>query len=181
MKAIDLPNFKLTGEIDSPINLDYDIYGLHKKKTLVTGELQLVEYFRNYDGITYSDLVVKEERTYTRNKMGLVEYRVQLSTWYLEDDSIGCTKEMIKYYNIQESMEEAEYRISNLLTDAKLYTAGQVGLTNALDLMTSVNAEISLYIQGEQTALINALNASTKPYITQEIKDTLTFILTLND
>jgi hypothetical protein len=186
------PVFKLTGLINPPYDIDYDLYGLHKKKTLVTGELQLIEYFRNYDGITYSDLVVKEERAYTRNVYGLVEYRDQVSTWYLEDDTVGCVKPYLtdgngdiiplrKYYNSQESMEEAEYRRSNLLSDAKLYTASQVGLANALDLMTSVNAEISLYVQGEQTALINALNASVKPYMTQEIKDTLTVILTLND
>lgn len=265
MKAIDRPNYKLTGHIEEPYDIDYDIFGLHKKKTLVTGELRLIQYFRNrYDGV-YSDLVVKEERTYTRNGYGLVEYRDQVSTWYLEDGTIGCVKpyqpkheetfriitsfdmflgnyEFIteasqitldffnaqlisnisllmsitgivefvhglvvvlpnktiiqydsqlesfigavplrKYYDPQASMEEAEYRRSNLLSDAKLYTASQVGLTNALDLMTSVNSEISLYVQGEQTALLLAIEDSTKEYMTQGIKDTLKVILTLND
>lgn len=179
--ATPSPVYKLTESLDDPRNLDYDIYGLHKKKTIVAGELVLVEYYKNYNGTDYSDLVVSETRNYVRNAYGLVTYRTQVSYWYLTNDTIGCTKTTTKYYNVQESMEEAETRRRNLLSDAKLYTASQVGLTNALDLMTSVNAEISLYIQGEQTALITAINNSTKEYLTQEIKDTLVYLLTLND
>lgn len=189
---ISTPVYKLTGILNDPRNLDYDIYGLHKKKTIVRGELVLIEYYKNYNGIIYSDLVVKEERTYTRNEYGLVLYRDQISSWYLTDGTIGCVKPYLKdendeiiplrkYYNPQEQMEEAEQRRSNLLADAKLYTASQVGLPNALDLMKSVSSEISLYIQGEQDSLLNAISVSDKPYLTQEIKDTLILILTLND
>jgi hypothetical protein len=181
MKSIDQPNYKLTDNVEEPIDLDYDIYGLHKNRTFNQGELQQVDYYRNYNGETYSDLVVSESRTYQRNVMGLVEYRTQVSTWYLTDDSVGCTKTTIKYYNIQEAMQEAETRRSNLLSNAKLYTASQVGMENALDFMKAVNNEISLYIQGEQDSLLNAIQASTKPYLNPTIIGTLIYILTLND
>lgn len=179
MIALDQPNYKITGEIEAPLDIDYNIFGLHKSKTFVTGELRLVEYFKEFDGTTYSNLVVKEERAYTRNAWDLAEYRTQTSTWYLEDDTIGCTKVTTKYYNPQESMEEAEYRRTNLLSDAKLYTASVVGLPDALDFMKSVNTEISLYIQGEQDSLLVAIAASTKPYLDPTIKATLAAILTL--
>jgi hypothetical protein len=47
--------------------------------------------------------------------------------------------------------------------------------------MSSVNNEISLYIQGLQQPLLDAIAASTKPYLTQLMKDTLVPILTIND
>jgi len=179
--AVPIPVYKLTNELEAPLTLDYDLFGLHKKRTFNQGELNLVEYYRNYDGETYSDLIVKEEKVYNRNMYGLVDTRVQTTSWYLTDDTVGCTKVTTKYFSNQDAMYEAETRRSNMLADAKLYTASQVGLANALDLMTSVNSEISLYVQGEQTALINSIQTSTKPYLTQEIKDTLAYILTLND
>jgi len=178
MRVLDQANYKLTGHSEEPLEIDYNIFGLHKKKTIVQGELQSIEYYKSYDGVTYSDLVVDEQRVYTRDAWGLVLYRTQTSTWYLEDNSVGCTKVVIKYYNPQETMEEFTMRMSNLMSEAKLYVASQVGLPDALDFMTSLNTEISLYIQGEHTALLNAITASTKPYLTPTIISDLTTILT---
>ena len=180
MKSIDQPNYKLTDDVDAPFDKDYDLFGLHKRRTFNQGELNLVEYFRNYDGETYSDLVVKEEKVYNRNAYGLVETRLQTTSWYLTDDTVGCTKVITKYYSSKEGVVEAQTRRSNMLSDAKLYTASQVGLANSLDLLISVNNEVSLYVQGEQAELIKAIQASTKPYLTPKIIDTIVYLITLN-
>ena len=176
------PVYKLTGLSHNPSDIDYDLFGLHKNKILVKGEFVEVEYYKNFDGTTYSDLVVKETRVYFRPQMGLVYTRTMNIDWYMSDDSIGFSKpDIIKYYNTQEAMEEAETRRHNVFSDAKLYTASQVGIADALDLMSSVNNEISLYIQGLQQPLLDAITASTKLYLTQAIKDTLASILPIND
>jgi hypothetical protein len=177
---IDNPVFKLTGSLDSPVNIDYDVFGLHKKRTLNQGELSLVEYFKNYDGETYSDLVVKEERTYTRDSNNLVQYRTQTSTWYLTDDTVGATKTTTKYYSIQESVAESETRRGNLVATAKLYTLSQIGIENCWDFLNSINNEMNLYIQGATGYLFDAIANSDKAYMTNEIKGTLAYILTIN-
>jgi hypothetical protein len=174
--------YKLTGKKDSVEDLDYDLYGLHKKKILVQGELIEVEYYKNFDGTTYSELVVKETRVYFRPQMGLVYTRTMNINWYMSDGSIGYSKTgIVKYYSNQEAMDEAEIRRHNVLSDAKLYITSEVGVVDALDLMSSVNNEISLYIQGLQQPLLDGIAASTKPYLTQLMKDTLVPILTIND
>lgn len=179
MKSLDLPNYRLTGEIDDPTNLDYDIFGLHKKRTLVKGELLTVEYYKNYDGVTYSELVVKEDREYIRNINGIATQRNMNISWYLEDGSIGTTKSTIKYYSPQEGIDEGITRRRNVIADAKLYVLSQVGLVNGKDFMTSLASEIMLYENGETQALRDSVQASSKQYLTQQIKDTVVFILTL--
>lgn len=171
--------FKLNNSLDSPINLNYDLYGLHKKRTFNQGELSLTEYFKNYSNGIYSDLVVSESRVYSRDVNNLVQYRTQTISWYLTDETVGDTKVTIKYYDITESMLESETRRTNLISTAKLYTASQVGISDALDFMESINNEISLYIQGLTQNLFDAINASTKPYVTIELKATLISILTI--
>lgn len=171
--------YKLTGDYKDPRNINYDIYGLHKKRTLNQGELSLVEYYRNFDGVSYSDLVLKEERIYTRNPINLAMYRTQITTWYLENGEIGCTKETTKFYSPTESVAESETRRSNLVADAQLYCVNQIGLENSLDFMESVSKEIMLYVKGGIQYLFDAINTSTKPYLTSEIKATLIYILTI--
>lgn len=171
--------FKLTGSYESPDYIDYDIFGLHKKRTLIKGELVLVEYYREFDGTTYSDLVLKEERAYTRDSINLVQYRVQTTTWYLQDESVGEVKEMTKYYSITESVAESETRRGNLVAEAKLYALSQIGINNSWEVMTALNGEISLYIQGVTQPLKDGIANSTALYMTQEIKDTIVYILTI--
>jgi hypothetical protein len=172
--------FKLTGTNTSPVDLDYDIYGLHKKRTFVQGELVLTEYYRNYDGTTYSDLVVDEGREYTRDANNLAQYRTQISRWYLTNDEVGATKTTTKYYTVHESVAESETRRANLVADAKLYTLSQIGIANCWDFLQSINVEIDLYIQGATQYLKDSIMASTKPYLNETMKGTLVYILTIN-
>ena len=140
--------FKINKSWDSPEILDYDISGFHKKRTIIKGELICIEYYKNYDGVSYTDLVVKEERVYIRNNIGLVQHRILTITWYLEDNSIGLVKSNMKYYSPSESIDEGITRRTNIINDAKAYTLSIIGQTYGFDFMTILKPQIDLYIQG---------------------------------
>lgn len=170
--------FKINKSWDSPELLDYDILGYHKKRTIIKGELTCVEYYKHYNGVDYSDLVVKEERAYTRNDIGLVQYRILTITWYLEDNTIGYIKSHKKFYSSSESIDEGLTRRGNIINDAKVYILSLTGQSYGFDFMTSLKSQIELYTQGYKQPLYDAILSSTKPYLTEQIKNNLIDILT---
>lgn len=142
-----------------PTSLDYDIIGLHKKRTLVKGELVKVEYYGEYNHTTkqYSKLVVSEDRVYYRvNQM--VDRREMVIKWYDNDGTVCMTKNTTKYYSITESMQELDTRRANIIADLKINTVGLVmmcsGITSvqaqtvAKPMVSTYNLEISKYLQG---------------------------------
>ena len=167
----DLKKFKINDSFEDPSNLDYDILGFHKKRTITFGELRLTQYYRNYDGVTHSDLIVEETRDYTRDVNGLVQHRVQQSKWYLKNGSIGETKTTTKYYTLPEAIQEGLDRRGNIISQTKAYVLSQIGQLYSFDLLTSVKNEIQLFLDGYTQPLRDAITNSTKPYLNQTIKD----------
>lgn len=172
--------FKLTDETIDPSDINYDIYGLQKRRVITSGELRQIDYFRSYDfdTDTYSDLVLTEYRTYIRNSIGIVQYRNLSIDWYCTDDSIGKTKETRKYYTVEEAIQEGIDRRSNMIAFAKTTLLDEleavVGApTNqsyAFDLLLSVKTEMDYFVQGYTQPLRDAVNNSAKPYLTSDIK-----------
>lgn len=177
-EPVPIPVFRISNSFESPENLDYDILGLHKKRSIIGGELRTIEYYKNYDGTTYSDLSVLETRTYTRNEIGLVTTRNLEIKWYLSDDSIGYSKSYIKYYSPIEAIDEGISMRSNVIGAAKIYSLNSLGTTYSFDLLNSVKTQVDLFVQGYKQPLIDGINNSTKAYLTQEIKDGIVTILT---
>lgn len=173
-----IPKFKVNNSNNSPERLDYDILGLHKKRTIIAGELRLVEYYRNFNGVTYSDLAVRESRTFTRNGIGLVLYRTLFVEWFLDNDTVGTTITSIKYYSPSESIDEGIDRRTNVISDAKIYCLNAIGQAYAFDLLLGLKALIEVYRDGYKQPLIDAVNASTKPYLTSQMKTDIINILT---
>jgi len=173
---MDGQNFKINDSTDSPINLDYDILGLHKKRTITQGELRLVEYYKEYNpsGGTFSNLVLQEYRDYTRDAFGLVQYRTQTTHWLLDDGTTGATKQTTKYYSPTESIAEGITRRTNIIDEAKIYCLGSIGRDYGFDLLTTYKFETQLYIDGHRTPLINAISATTKPYMGTKQKEGVT-------
>lgn len=163
---VEVP-FKLTGKRTDPTELDYDLYGLHKKRIFNgRGELNAVEYYRNYDGITYSDLVLKEYRTYLRDPgTGWVIKRDLSVEWYCEDDTVGATKATVKFYTMQESYDEGKTRRGNVINNASIALLGYTGEANGIDFLNGCAVEIDLYIKGSVQPLIDKVAASTQPYM----------------
>ena len=172
--------FIINNSIENPSEIDYDILGFHKKRIIIKGELKQVEYYKNYipSSQTYSDLVVSEFRDYIRDEIGLVQYRNMTCNWFLNDNTTGLTLTFTKYYSPEESINEGIDRRNNMLAFAK--TSLLDGLkaiygepTNqayAFDMLTSVKTQMEYFSQGYTQPLRDAVSASTKPYLTEEIK-----------
>lgn len=166
----DRKKFKINNSYEDPTNLDYNLFGLHKNRSIIFGELRVVDYYRNYENGEYSDLVVKELRDYTRDN-GLVQYRIQTSIWYLNDESTGATKQTIKYYTLPESIQEGIDRRENVLAQAKAYCYTTIGEIYSFDLLTTLKSEIDFFSQGYTQPLLSEISGSTKPYLNTQIKE----------
>lgn len=172
--------FKINNSIDDPSQIDYDILGFRKKRTVIKGELRQIEYYRDYifSSDTYSDLVVTESREYIRDGIGIVQYRNQTSNWICTNNQTGLTINFTKYYSTEEAIQEGIDRRSNMIGFAK--TALLSGLkslygepanqTYAFDLLLGVTTQMNYFLQGYTQPLRDALSASTKAYLTTEIK-----------
>ena len=175
--------FVINDSISDPSMIDYDILGFNKKRTILNGELRLVEYYKNYDASakTYSDLVVVETRDYFRDEIGIAQYRNLSSNWILTDGTTGLTINSTKYYTPEEGIQEGLDRRGNMIGFAK--TALLSGLkeiygeptnqTYAFDLLLGVKTQIDYFIQGYTQPLRDAVSASTKPYMTVGIKEAI--------
>ena len=156
----------------SPVDINYNLLGLHKKRYFNKGELYKVEYFKNYNFVTdtFSDLVLHEERAYHRfNEM--VHRRELNICWHLNTGISGATKQTTKYYTQEESFAAGERRRRNCITNLKI---GAVGLIMDLSGITQqaaeeigwaflgeFNNEITVFIEGAEQILKDALLATT--------------------
>ena len=101
--------FKINNSCQSPEDINFGILGLHKELIIApSGFLTDIKYWKNYDGITYSDLYVHEKREFTvDNNTGLAITRKMTISWYLKNDTIGYTREYpLKYYDKVQSIQE---------------------------------------------------------------------------
>lgn len=160
-----------------PFDLNYDILGLHKKRIFNKGELEMVEYYSQYDPTTqeYSDKVLCERREYFRiNEM--VNRREMTISWILEDGTTGSTKNTTKYYTPEEAIVVGERRRSKVIATLKTNTVGVImavsGLTqNDAETLTkpflaTYADEIAQYIQGYEEPLKTIiLTTSSFPWL----------------
>jgi hypothetical protein len=179
-----LKNFKLTNLNSDPSLIDYDILGLKKKRIITKGELRETGYYKNYipSSQTYSDLVVFETRDYTRDALGIVQYRTQTTHWILNDNTTGLTKTFTKYYSPEEAIQEGIDRRTNMIAFAKTTLLSELKAifgepTNqsyAFDLLTSVKTQMDYFSQGYTQPLRDAISASTKAYMGVAQQDRIT-------
>jgi hypothetical protein len=174
IKSIDSPNYKLTDSVEDPTNLDYNIFGFNKLRTIVNGELIQV---RLEDEI--SNPVVIETRTYKRDSNYFVTSRDTMVQWFLEDGTIGCEKTWTKTYTPEEAIVEGEDRRKNVINEAKYTLFSAVGKQYAFHFLLGVKVEMGYYVDGYMTPLMSKIVNSPNPYMTQNIKDNLTLILTI--
>jgi hypothetical protein len=172
--------FKINNSIDDPQNIDYDIMGYHKKRTINKGELNTIEYYKNYifSSDTYSDLVVRESRVYIKDTIGVVIYRDLSIEWFLNDDTVGVTKVFRKFYTPEAALQEGIDRRSNIINTAK--SALLKGLKDvygepinqqyAFDFLLGISAQINYFKEGYTQPLKEAVNNSTKAYMSPAIK-----------
>jgi hypothetical protein len=174
--------FKINNSYESPENINFTIFGLHKEEIITSsGFLNDIKYWKNFDGVTYSDLCVHEHRDFTIGSDGLAIMRTLYIEWFLTDDSVGYTSiSTIKYYNKFQAIQEGIKRRNNIITKAKIYCIDTLGLNYSFDLMNSVKVYIDLFTAGYTQPLRDAITASTKPYLSSINKTDIVAILIYN-
>jgi hypothetical protein len=181
-----IKTYKLTGEYTINTELNINLFGLYREDIFNSrGELITKNYYKNYDGITYSDLIVKDEYVYTSDPNNdLVQYRDETLSWYLEDGTIGKTKVIKKYYDLVNAINEGIKRRGNLLDKAKAYGLVNIqgthasGVPNSYYWFSTMDSVVVNYINGTvKQDIIDFIDNETETYVTQTIKDTMTDIL----
>ena len=181
--------YKINGTSKDPSEVDVNLFGLHKKETIDSyGLLILTEYYKNYDGTTYSDLIVTDAHVYNIDINDLVTDRTETIKWYMIDDTVGYTKIITKYYDTISAIHEGMRRRGNLADEAKAYGMGAITGTHDVSgdpvmpnshwFFMQLAHDVDLYIQGiNKQGLIDLIQDSTDSYLTQTIKDDLEGIL----
>jgi hypothetical protein len=162
-----------------PELIPYDYLGFHKKKTTVKGLVSRCEYYLNFDGVEYSDLIVEVIYSYSFN--GVV-YTASTTTvnWIRLDESIGHSKTFTKNFMPWEVVDFGMTKRNNILSTTKIYVIGAIGVNNGYDLLSSCATEMTAYVEGPFQPLIAKINSlvGVKPYLTQQLADNINSILT---
>lgn len=120
-----------------PLDHNYNIVGLSKKRTFTKGELDRIDYYGYVDSEgEYQDLVLTEYRTYYRKDRMVFKRKLHID-WYLEYGSVGAEKTTYKHYSTEESLKLGETRRRNIISNMKIST---IGLIQMLQGVTSVEA-----------------------------------------
>lgn len=150
---------------------------LHRKSFLVKGECRSEEYYLNFDGTTYSNLVVKEETVYTRNALGFPIYKDVKLSWMCEDGTIHPkTKEWRKYYSQLEQIKEGKTRRGNLVSNLQMPCIGliSIAMTGTPNPSAAVilegrrflgdySKEFTIFIEDSNKEILNCLIYSDNP------------------
>lgn len=117
---------------EPPVDVDYVsglMIKLHRKATLVKGECVKEEFYANYDGEMYSNLIVKEESVFTRDALGFPIFKDVTISWANEDDAFHkTTKTWRKYYSSLEKISEGKIRRGNLFNSLQMPMIGLISL-----------------------------------------------------
>ena len=163
-------------------NINYNIQGYHKDLTFDSkGDLTQVSYYQNYDVATkvFSNLKVNETRTYLRGVSTLLEERTMLIEWY-SGNKIIATITNSKYYTEELGYKSNKRARQNLIDKASMYLLDAVGLADAKSFLNDSTTQISTYVDGNITPLLDVIVASTETYMTPTIKATLDVILNIS-
>lgn len=162
--------------------IDFSIMGFHKDYTYVKGQLKAIGYFRNYNPYTkvFSDLVVKEERTYLNDVSSGVSFmRLLTVTWFLDDETIGYQiNNREKFYTETDALTNLRIRRRNITTSAEALVAkiiisyyGPVeGMIKIEDYVQVTKDLVESYVAGKWQPLEDFLINNTDAWLTEEYR-----------
>lgn len=181
--------FALSGDNSDPRKLDYKSkrHGLHRKNIFkdddtagdnAAGDLVGVEYYKSYDSgtDTYSDLVVKEDRVYTRDADSVLSTRVITTKYYQADfTTVGYTHTATKHYSAGRGIEgnertrknQAAFSMEELYEDLVV----EYSAATATPKFRTIKAELAAvieneYTKGDKAALDALIDASVNTDLT---------------
>lgn len=120
-----------------PIDLDFRCgltLMLHRKSQVVKGECVKEEYFETcsvdqFGNLTYTNLIVSEHHTFTRDPLGFPVYRASHLKYY---DKNGVAsqpvKSWVKFYSSLEKIGEGKTRRANLVDNLQMPVIGLISI-----------------------------------------------------
>jgi len=161
-------------------DIDYRIQGYHKKKTNDSfGDRAIIEYYATFTAGVYSDLKVKETRSYTRQAVTGILETVTVDIEWMSGDGVTprATKQVVKHLDLDDGLKGNQKARGRLLNKAKGAAIQLIGMEAGKAFMRTLGDEVSLYREGDYQPLIDGINTSAQ---TQEFKDTLVAILDIS-
>jgi len=164
-------------------DIDYRIQGLQKKLTFdAKGDLVEVGYYNSYTQATdeYSDLFVKETRTYERDETtGLMTKRTMVIGWFNGVPEEIAAKTTEKHFSSLQGYTANQRSRQNLINNASMYLLSQVGLEDAKIFLDGCSGDIATYVGGSIQPLLTTIADSPLVFMTPTIKATLDAILNI--
>ena len=196
IKNVFPKTFRLHNDSEDPSELDFRIYGMHKRETFDgNGDLTLLEYFKDYDAVasTFSGIAVKENRIYVRDATtGLPLTRITDIDWYDEDGNVQLSKlQITKYFSAKKGFVANKRARRNIIEKASMYLYSALIQSDPANVSVNIDnfesltdSAASKYIKSNTQPLLDIITNSTdntKPeyrdYITTEIRAILLAIL----
>lgn len=168
---------------------DYRIKGYYKKKTYDNkGDVVSQGYYGVYneqepiEEDRYQDLVVLETRTVERDPTLGIPFKVTVDIeWFGSDKAQPrATKQLVKFINSHDGMAMNELSRKRLVEVGQGYLLGEIGLANTQEFGSDVALERAAYISGTRAPIIDAINNSSRTYMTPTVKSTLVSILDIS-
>ncbi len=179
-----LASFMASGNTEPVFDTPFrkpNTYGLFEKGVIDSkGDVTLLEMYKDYDEETeeFSNLAVKETRTYYRNSVGIVTKRLIVIKWYRENGCIASRdKEFTKFFNAVEGLIQNQKSRTNLTNQAGLWVTGdliaeygaEAGETKAQEFLESITEQAVIYKNAIDIApLVAAVNNTTYDYMTED-------------
>jgi hypothetical protein len=164
-----------------PKDISYDILGLHKKETVVNGDLIEVTYYGEYDENTkiHSNPVIKENRTYTISDNVYTKRDIDI-VWYYDDETESDdTKHVTKHYDTNKGMAAMKIRRQNILTSSKTNLVAYLAMSGAgtidecqligIAFLEDLGVGISLYADGNTSVILNTITNSTHTWLDNQV------------
>ena len=186
-------SFMITGEPYGPEDLPYrkpNTFSLFQKPPVIDakGDVTQLQMYQGYDPgtDTYTNLVVQEDRVYTRDASGLLTQRDTTTTWYFTDETPGTTKDHVKYYDALKGYEGNKRSRNNLINNASMYLFASLTANDPVNgdqqakdflVLASQDENVGVYIGGNIAPLVDFITNTTEAYITPTIRATLITIL----
>lgn len=157
---------------------------LHPVHTITRGELNKTIYYGTSDGTIYSTPVLEVTFNWLRDASGFCYRRDSSIAYYLSDGTLSAaTKNMTKYYNNQESIEEGRRRRQNIVNELSLVLVGLLHQTVfdktneeilqlGRDWFKINKTDVETFVEASDKAIYNVILTDTTWWLDNVVPDT---------
>jgi len=166
----------------SPISLDYKTglsKRLHPKYTISSGQLIMVEYFENYDGEKFSNLILVVNFSWIRDESGMLRERRAERLWTVvgsEDSDPEFGKDIkhdVKFYDSKQA-EIADARRRQNIVDDLLSQSRSFGVYEQNQLMfRDLSTSLILYKETGDRSLVSDIMSYQAEWLDTDISEIL--------